>query len=160
MQTTINGVRIMYSDSNCCHKTLDDLVCSVCGKKTDRVYVVRSNMYKTALRFACYKPSCFSILLNEMFVEYDDEHLDVCSITDIRYVKKRETKRRIRSEMTLRLRYSIMKRDNFMCVLCGRRPPEVELHVDHIKPVSKGGTNDESNLRTLCADCNMGKGGE
>jgi len=95
-----------------------------------------------------------------MFVEYDDEHLDVCSITDIRYVKKRETKRRIRSEMTLRLRYSIMKRDNFMCVLCGRRPPEVELHVDHIKPVSKGGTNDESNLRTLCADCNRGKGGE
>lgn len=49
-------------------------------------------------------------------------------------------------------------RDNFQCVLCGRRPPEVELFVDHIKPVARGGDNSPNNLRTLCFECNAGKG--
>jgi 5-methylcytosine-specific restriction endonuclease McrA len=30
--------------------------------------------------------------------------------------------------------------------------------VDHIVPVSRGGGNDEANLRTLCRACNVGKG--
>ena len=33
----------------------------------------------------------------------------------------------------------------------------VKLHVDHIKPVSKGGKTELSNLRTLCERCNLGK---
>ena len=37
------------------------------------------------------------------------------------------------------------------------KPPEVVLHVDHFIPVSKGGTNDSSNLLTSCSQCNQGK---
>ena len=33
----------------------------------------------------------------------------------------------------------------------------VTLHIDHIIPVSKGGTDELSNLQTLCADCNLNK---
>ena len=33
----------------------------------------------------------------------------------------------------------------------------VELHVDHIKPWSKGGETVLENLQTLCATCNLGK---
>ena len=60
-----------------------------------------------------------------------------------------------------RLRFKVMKRDNFRCVACGRSPaknPEVELHVDHIKPWSKGGETVIENLQTLCVKCNLGKG--
>lgn len=37
------------------------------------------------------------------------------------------------------------------------KSPDVVLHVDHIKPVSKGGKNTITNLITACRDCNLGK---
>lgn len=60
----------------------------------------------------------------------------------------------------LRTRLDVMARDYFRCVLCGRSPATdvgVVLHLDHMMPFSKGGTHDLKNLRTLCADCNLGK---
>ena len=69
-----------------------------------------------------------------------------------------ETKQYQRSLMTDTLRYEVMKRDNFRCVLCGASAKDgVKLEVDHIKPVSKGGKTELSNLRTLCKNCNRGK---
>ena len=63
-----------------------------------------------------------------------------------------------RQLMTPKMRYNIMKRDGFKCVICGRSQNDgAKLHVDHIKPVSKGGKTEESNLRTLCDMCNLGK---
>lgn len=63
--------------------------------------------------------------------------------------------------MTPKLRYSILKRDGFRCQICGRGEKDgVKLHVDHIIPVSKGGKTVPKNLRTLCEDCNLGKGDE
>jgi 5-methylcytosine-specific restriction endonuclease McrA len=57
-----------------------------------------------------------------------------------------------------KLRFEILKRDNFTCRYCGRKPPEVVLEIDHIIPVVEGGTNDWGNLITSCFDCNRGKG--
>lgn len=61
----------------------------------------------------------------------------------------------------LALRHKVLLRDKFRCVTCGRSPAKVgnvELHVDHTIPWSRGGQSVESNLRTLCFDCNLGKG--
>lgn len=63
--------------------------------------------------------------------------------------------------LNLALRYKVLVRDNFRCVICGASPAKdgsVELHVDHIFPWSRGGQNIEDNLRTLCSKCNLGKG--
>jgi len=60
----------------------------------------------------------------------------------------------------LRLRFNILERDGFKCRYCGRSPridKDVILHVDHIHPVSKGGSWYESNLITACQECNLGK---
>lgn len=44
------------------------------------------------------------------------------------------------------------------CQVCGERPGiHRYLTIDHIVPKSKGGTNDEANLRVLCNRCNSGK---
>lgn len=62
--------------------------------------------------------------------------------------------------ITKGMRYDILKRDNFKCVLCGRSPandPKIILHIDHIIPKSRGGDNKPVNLQTLCSDCNWGK---
>ena len=57
----------------------------------------------------------------------------------------------------------VLKRDKYKCQICSRSPstdPELELEVDHILPVSKGGENDIDNLQTLCIYCNRGKGND
>jgi hypothetical protein len=59
-----------------------------------------------------------------------------------------------------KLRHEIFLRDNFTCQQCGASPRNKQttiIEVDHVMPVSKGGTNDKSNLQTLCDVCNSGK---
>lgn len=62
-----------------------------------------------------------------------------------------------RKAISTRTRFEIFKRDQFTCQYCGGKPPAVILHIDHITPVSAGGTNDPDNLVTSCRDCNLGK---
>lgn len=56
------------------------------------------------------------------------------------------------------LRFEVLRRDGFACHYCGRKPPEVELTIDHITPSALGGKDAPDNLRTACVDCNAGKG--
>jgi len=63
----------------------------------------------------------------------------------------------------MKLRYQVLARDCFKCVACGRSPAThagVVLHIDHITPFSKGGKTELENLRSLCQNCNWGKGDE
>jgi hypothetical protein len=63
-------------------------------------------------------------------------------------------------DVNLRLRFKVLQRDNFKCKICGASPatnPNIILHVDHIKPYSKGGETVLENLQTLCSNCNLGK---
>lgn len=62
-----------------------------------------------------------------------------------------------RKPLSKAVRFEVFKRDSFKCQYCGATAPDVILEVDHIKPVSKGGTNDLLNLITACRDCNRGK---
>jgi len=64
-------------------------------------------------------------------------------------------------DIRLGLRFRVLNRDYFKCVLCGDHParnPQCVLHVDHVTPWSRGGRTVDENLRTLCAHCNVGRG--
>ncbi len=53
------------------------------------------------------------------------------------------------------IRWMVFARDGYRCLDCGGT---IDLTIDHIHPVVWGGTNDPSNLQTLCRSCNSVKG--
>ncbi len=91
-----------------------------------------------------------------VFINNTSNSINILSNNSFENDKKHNTNR----DINLRLRFLVMKRDNFKCCMCGRSPantPGLELHIDHIKPWSKGGETVIDNLQTLCSDCNLGK---
>lgn len=98
----------------------------------------------------------WSIALNE-FIDYinHENHLSLLQSFD----EDNRTHKTGR-DINLRMRFLVMKRDNFKCCICGKSPattPGLELHIDHIIPWSKGGETLLDNLQTLCSECNLGK---
>lgn len=90
-----------------------------------------------------------------------------------RFLMKIDTNKNVtnRKYMNQSLRLRIFKRDGQLCKLCGALTRFVNSKsdsafidapragsVDHIVPVSKGGTNIESNLRWVCRSCNCARG--
>jgi hypothetical protein len=53
------------------------------------------------------------------------------------------------------VRNRVFIRDNGQCQHCGATE---NLEIDHIIPVSRGGSSTENNLQVLCAPCNRSKG--
>lgn len=57
-------------------------------------------------------------------------------------------------------RQRVYERDNFECQLCGKPVIEEELTLDHIVPLSKGGSSWITNLQTAHYACNQTKADE
>jgi len=69
--------------------------------------------------------------------------------------RERKARRRGAREMILRLAH----RDGFLCSLCDEPMPDVsDIEVDHVIPVSKGGTSEIENLKLAHSRCNAKKG--
>jgi len=130
--------KVAMSEDRTASKIVDTLIdkkiinachCTHCNKKlTDD----ELHMYKDI----CYK--CCSIAWRK----YEMAHGGVCK-TDI-----------AKRHVTKSMKREIIMRDGGECLNCGST---VNLTVDHITPLSKGGDNDYSNLQTLCSCCNSRK---
>jgi 5-methylcytosine-specific restriction endonuclease McrA len=64
---------------------------------------------------------------------------------------------RVSRLIDLKLRFTVLQRDGFRCRYCGQGAPLVALEVDHVVPVSAGGSDEIANLVTACTSCNSGK---
>ena len=101
----------------------------------------------------------------EKFIEYvnSDTTSEEVAETHSVVLEEKSVKHKTKREISDRLRFRILMRDGFTCKKCGRSPlksRDVELHVDHIIPWSKGGETIPNNLETKCGKCNLGKGND
>jgi len=102
----------------------------------------------------------------------DEEGLQILTHRDRDNLKPGEylletTKRRPAFARTIsqQTRALVLARNGFTCQWCGRAAGDphpldatrkVTLHIGHIREISQGGTDEMSNLRTLCSACNEG----
>jgi 5-methylcytosine-specific restriction endonuclease McrA len=80
-----------------------------------------------------------------------EEPPDVSEDADLAVVRRA---RAVRKTIPFMVRAKVMARDGFKCVQCAS---VLDLEIDHRRPVSKGGSDDEANLQTLCGQCNRAK---
>lgn len=52
------------------------------------------------------------------------------------------------------IRRRLYARQNGKCAYCGQHRNHKYMSIDHIIPLSKGGTNDVGNLQCVCKKCN------
>ena len=78
--------------------------------------------------------------------------------TVIRLTRFIHVPRRFRRQVTNTFLFA---RDDYQCQYCGRRANELKpresLTRDHLIPMSRGGTNEWSNVVTACSSCNTRK---
>ena len=71
---------------------------------------------------------------------------------------KKSSQKNKRRAISGKTRQNVLMRDNYTCQICGATVKDgAKLEIDHLVPVSKGGTNDENNLQVLCQQCNREK---
>lgn len=53
---------------------------------------------------------------------------------------------------------ALILRDGDRCYLCGQSVQRMPIHIEHVKPRARGGSDDLANKRLAHADCNLWKG--
>jgi hypothetical protein len=56
------------------------------------------------------------------------------------------------------LKLAVIERDNDHCRYCGVSTSSIPMHIDHVIPISAGGSDTLDNLVVACAKCNVAKG--
>ena len=80
-------------------------------------------------------------------------------------IKKANAPKRQRPSSSMRgynaewnkIRIIVLRRDNWTCVRCNKKLIGSDATVDHRIPLSRGGTNEASNLQSMCRSCNSSK---
>lgn len=127
----------------------------------DSIYRRFGGWTNACLKFIDYKSGGATIEKNDQGMKVGGQS-KMSRTNHERMIENREPRKTLQKmrSVPLNLRYKVLNRDKFCCISCGKSPAThigTRLHVDHIVPFSKGGTNSLTNLQTLCEECNLGK---
>jgi 5-methylcytosine-specific restriction endonuclease McrA len=65
---------------------------------------------------------------------------------------------KIRPSLSASSRRAVIRRDGYVCGICGGDVEPGDVDIDHIKPFSKGGSDHLDNLRVSHSSCNRRRG--
>ena len=71
--------------------------------------------------------------------------------------RRRARKRNAEGYFTLSEWQTLKAQYNWTCQICKKSEPEIKLTIDHIIPLSRGGSNNIENIQPLCKSCNSKK---
>lgn len=71
--------------------------------------------------------------------------------------KRRALKNGCEGTLSLGIERKLLERQRYRCVNCRADLRKSGHHLDHIKPISKGGRNEDSNVQLPCPPCNLSK---
>ncbi len=71
--------------------------------------------------------------------------------------KARAHKKARRRAKRTKVKVALLKVQKGRCAYCRAKLQPADMHVDHIHPLSKGGSSDLSNLQLTCSGCNLRK---
>ncbi len=102
-------------------------------------------------------------IVNESWIKRAQERAEQWRAARAQYMAQlpESQKRRIEANRAIyRLKKKILIRDGHVCGICGEAVRERELSIDHIAPISAGGSDDITNLQPSHKTCNSRKGGK
>lgn len=137
-------------EPNAIYYTSEAMFCTETKKQIYKGFAVKSDGVIKGL----YSKNYF--LSNLRSIISNHKYIEICMI-ESNSLPVKDTAKIQRHKMTKKLRYQILSRDGFRCKYCGLTSETTSLHVDHIKPISKGGETVIANLQVLCEACNLGK---
>jgi 5-methylcytosine-specific restriction endonuclease McrA len=140
-------------------------VCSIKGCKCGEAIGNRGKAYFKKLYVVHIKPweeggETVQKNLTVLCEKHYKESLKKLSNKSVSKTEKTPTRSR---RIDPKVKEAVLRRDKHRCVFCGEGPFEKgakyckKIVIDHIKPFSKGGTNDLKNLQVLCQKHNLEK---
>lgn len=157
----INKSEPYQETHNSCMNVFEKPTCDVCGRKCKTVIEIKREDSEESQTYCfLHGRTCAMEAMQIFFSQNPDEEYLCIRRLDYKPIgisSNSKNSKSNRKGLGLSLRYEIMRRDGFQCVLCGASGADANIEIDHILPVSKGGGNDKENLRTLCFKCNRGK---
>lgn len=147
--------KLIPNNYNCERITFDMVLCSFCNKTSKRLtaFFCINNGVQKKESYLCM--SCEVKKLLDITTLYMYDYEEVLTLT---VLCKSFSEKKKREPIGLSKRYSVLKKANFKCQGCGVSASNAKIEIDHIIPVSKGGSSFIKNLQALCFDCNRGKG--
>lgn len=76
----------------------------------------------------------------------------------VKFHNYRARQKQVVATLTAQEWLDLKARYDFRCLCCGKQEPETKLTLDHVIPISQGGTNTVDNVQPLCPSCNFKKG--
>ncbi len=114
-------------------------------------------LQKLADQFGCTKNTIKNDIILQR-AEFDEEALQVIVTRKWNGCNRRARQLGVPNHLNFKKLLSLYKASNGECFYCGKKINKAQLIIDHVVPMSKGGSNTFENIVLSCWFCNLKKG--